>query len=287
MEPLAGVGSDIRGRTLEEQLRAKNGVYDSATSVIWRLGVYEPVHEGWRFTNIGGRTVLNFIGDLAKLEPQSCALEIGSGLGDTCRYLVERFGCTVVGVDMNETQVLHARSMAEDKGMTDRLIFLAASIENPGTIEMLRAFTPARGVDLIYTMDVLILTANPEAILDEAVKLLRPGGWLALNEVTSGPAMTEDVRKYLWEMDGMKSLLAPADYMKLIRDAGMTKLRMVDRTPLALSCFRKMADAFAEKRSEIVEGAGLAHYEDWRQVIDLYIKYFDQGQLLYTQLLAT
>lgn len=268
-------------------MRAKNGVYDSATSIIWRLGVYEPVHEGWRFTNIGGRTVLNFIGGLGKLGPQSCALEIGSGLGDTCRYLAERFGCTVVGVDMNETQVHHARSMAEAKRMTDRLVFVTASIEDPGSMERLRASTPAQGVDLIYTMDVLMLTANPAAILDKTVKLLRPGGWLALNEVTSGPAMTEDVREHLWEMDGMRSLLAPAEYVKLIQDAGMTELRIVDRTPLALSCFRTMANAFAEKRSEMVEGAGLAHYDDWCQAIELYIRYFDQGQLLYTQLLAT
>jgi cyclopropane fatty-acyl-phospholipid synthase-like methyltransferase len=286
-EPSAGPGVDAAGApTLEERLRAWNGVYDSATSVIWQKGVYEPVHGGWRFSNIGGRTVLSFISDIARLRPDSWALEIGSGLGDTSRYVAQRFGCTVVGVDMNESQVRHARALARTTNMEDRLRFVHADIEDHQTIRTLRTLLPENGVDLVFTMDVLMLTANPGAIVRSCAQFLRPGGWLALAEVTSGPVMTEHLRTHLWETDGMQSLLTPTEYAALIREVGFSELRIVDRTPLAIDCFQKMASAFTRQRFEIVEAAGSAQYDDWRNVTDLYVKCFRDGQLLYTQMLA-
>jgi sarcosine/dimethylglycine N-methyltransferase len=281
-----GVGSDPGHRVLEEDLRTRNGVYDSAASVIWRLGVYEPVHAGRRFTNIGGRTVLNFIGELTKLSPGSCALEVGSGLGDTCRYLAELFGYRVLGVDMNEKQVREARRMAESAGMSDRLQFIQASIEDPSAIEAVRDLLPAEGADLTYTMDVLMLTADPGAVITRAGQLLRPQGWLALNEVTSGPAMSDSLRESLWQMDGMKSLLTPSEYAACVREAGLKEFRIIDRTPLALDCFGKMAAAFVQKREEIVAGAGPEHYRDWVSVTDMYLRYFGHGELMYTQMFA-
>jgi cyclopropane fatty-acyl-phospholipid synthase-like methyltransferase len=284
---VAAIGSGgIEPPELEERLRAWNGVYDSATSVIWQKGVYEPVHGGWRFSNIGGSTVLSFLGDIARLRPDSCALEVGSGLGDTSRYVAQRFGCTVVGVDMNASQVRHAREMARATTLEDRLLFVHANIEDQQTIATLRTVIPATGVDLIYTLDVLMLTANPGGVLRSAARLLCDGGWVALAEVTSGPVMSPQLRDHLRDTDGMQSLLTPTEYAALLHEAGLTEVRIIDRTPLAIACFQKMASAFARAGVDIIEAAGREQYEAWRSITDMYITCFCEGRLLYTQMLA-
>lgn len=284
---MAGTGISGAGtRTIQDQLRACNAVYDSADSVLWHRGVYQAVHDGWRFTNIGGKAVLDFIGAAAGLTRASQALEIGSGLGDTCRYLSSQFGCSVVGVDMNATQVRRAREMAHQHGMTGRLTFVQASIEEAATVGVLADLLAVEGVDVVYTLDVLMLTADPASVIRAAVPMLRRGGVLALAEVTSGPRMTDDLRERLWKGDGMRTLWTPAAYAAALRAAGFGTLQMIDRTPFAVRCFAKMADAFRQHEAEIMQDIGAAHYDDWLTITDLYHQWFRNGELQYTQMLG-
>ena len=84
----------------------------------------------------------------------------------------------------------------------------------------------------------------------------------------------------------MRSLLAPDEYTALIRGACFSDLQIIDRTPLAVDCFQKMADAFDRRKSDIVEVAGCARYEQWWQITSFYLELFRNRQLLYTQMLA-
>src|SRR5271165_768045 len=83
------------------RLPSRNTSYDNADDPLWRLLVYEPVHSGREFINIGGARVLDAIA--SKLKPQTCLrlLEIGSGLGANCIYLGTKCGYDITGVDAN------------------------------------------------------------------------------------------------------------------------------------------------------------------------------------------
>jgi sarcosine/dimethylglycine N-methyltransferase len=59
----------------EEEILLKNQIYNHAADPLWRLAVYEPVHDGWEFTNMGGRQVLDFIGMQAGLDSGKEVLE--------------------------------------------------------------------------------------------------------------------------------------------------------------------------------------------------------------------
>ena len=90
----------------------------------------------------------------------------------------------------------------------------------------------------------------------------------------------------LWEMDGMASMLTPAEYGCLIKEAGLSEVRFVDRTPLAVGCFSKIDAALKQHRSQMIEGASLQQYQGWCEVTALYLEWFRTGQLLYSQIVG-
>ena len=100
-------------------------IYDHADDEIWRRAVYQPVHDGWHFANIGGRGFLDFIGVDAPLGPESHVLDLCCGSGAAACYLAERFGSAVTGLDINESQIERARQRAQ--GMS-QLNFLQADV---------------------------------------------------------------------------------------------------------------------------------------------------------------
>ena len=92
----------------DAELLEKNRIYDTAADDIWRRVVYDPVHDGWEFTNMGGRHVLDYVGRLAQASPGRRVVELCSGLGDTCRYLARVFDCEVTGIELNPRQIARA-----------------------------------------------------------------------------------------------------------------------------------------------------------------------------------
>src|SRR5207247_495138 len=58
--------------------------------------------------------------------PADAVLDLGCGLGGPGRFLVDRFGCTVVGVDLLPLRVDLARTLADLTGMHDRVSYRVA-----------------------------------------------------------------------------------------------------------------------------------------------------------------
>src|SRR5262245_19974873 len=127
----------------------KNRIYDHAANGAWRLVVYEPVHEGWAFTNIGGMKFLDYMGHRAYLAPNSTVLELCSGLGDTCLYIANRFGSSVTGLDVNARQVRTARRRLRSVAIGGRPVrFIRADVQT---------WKPDSLFDLVYSLDSLVL----------------------------------------------------------------------------------------------------------------------------------
>src|SRR5579872_2303166 len=82
-------------------LRSQTPSYDNADSPLWRLLVYEPVHAGQEFINIGGVRVLDAIASCLTSRNNVRLLEIGSGLGANCIYLCGTYGYDITGIDAN------------------------------------------------------------------------------------------------------------------------------------------------------------------------------------------
>src|SRR5207244_969472 len=58
--------------------------------------------------------------------PDDHVLDLGCGMGGPGRFLVDRFGCAVVGVDLLDERVTLARALTDMCGMADRISYRVA-----------------------------------------------------------------------------------------------------------------------------------------------------------------
>lgn len=263
----------------DAEVAAKNHIYDGAASFLWQWLVYEPVHGGRAFANIGGAAALDAVARVGRLTHQSRVLELCSGMGDTCRYLAERTGCSVVGVDINDRQIAAAR---------DRL---AARPPARGHVELVhsdvRALKADGRFDLVYAMDSLVLLPDLADLLARARQLLRPGGHFAAAEVTAGPLLSARFRQHVWEEDGFISLVTPEEFVAFLERAGFVDAAVESHQGDATRCFQMIWREAGRRRGDIAATYGPRAYHEWRRLSAIYARAFREQWLSYAWIHAS
>ncbi|SDQ48754.1 methyltransferase domain-containing protein [Natronobacterium texcoconense] len=125
--------------------------------------------------------------ELASLEPRETVLDLGSGSGMDAFVAglhVTETG-TVTGVDMTPEQVEKARTLAAENGFHN-VEFRQGYIEDlPFEDE---------SFDVVISNGVINLSAEKERVFEEAARVLRPGGRLAVSDIISAEQLPESIK---------------------------------------------------------------------------------------------
>ena len=246
--------------------------YSHATSAIWQLAVYDTLHGGRRYANIGGRQLLEHLGSAARLTSASHVLELCCGVGDICRDLAERFGCRVSGVEWNRRQVDHARALPHPS-----VEFIEADV---------RLFDTPTRFDAIAAFDSLSLVPSLDVVLRRSASLLAPGGTLVLSDVVAGPHVTPELQRFMWELDAVVNLPAPDDYRELLTAAELRAIEIADLTHVAEASFDAIGVSLRAHEERLVRECGAADVEEWRDAVARYAGAFARRELLYVCITA-
>jgi phosphatidylethanolamine/phosphatidyl-N-methylethanolamine N-methyltransferase len=97
-------------------------------------------------------------------------LEVGVGTGLSLPYYTQR--CRVVGVDISDDMLDVARRRVEELGMTN--------VEQLANMDVQKLGFANNSFDVVTAQYVVNTVPDPEAALDEFVRVLRPGGELII-----------------------------------------------------------------------------------------------------------
>jgi ubiquinone/menaquinone biosynthesis C-methylase UbiE len=172
-------------------------------AVRWLLG--DELHPG-------GDALSRRLVHLARLGPGSKVLDVASGRGRTARLLASDFGAEVTGIELSAQSVVAAQTEADAAGLGGRVRFVqgdAAALP-----------VPSRAFDAVMCECALCLFPHKGSAAAEMRRVLRPGGVVAISDVTAEP---DDLPAALRGVAGRVACLAEAlpreGYEALLHDA--------------------------------------------------------------------
>jgi len=151
---------------------------------------------------------------LAKLNPGETVLDLGSGGGIDVLLSAKRVGPTgkAYGLDMTD-EMLALANQNKRKAGAENVEFLKGEIE--------RIPLPDNSVDVIISNCVINLSADKDAVLREAFRVLKPGGRFAVSDVVTRGEILPEIRKsvLLW-VGCIAGALEENDYRGKLAAAG-------------------------------------------------------------------
>lgn len=163
-------------------------------------------------------------GAMAAIQTGDTVLDIGSGAGMDAFLAAQRVGVSgrVIGIDMTPAMLNRARAAAEKNGITNVDFRMGYAEQMP---------VDADSVDVILSNCVINLVEDKGAVFQEALRVLKPGGRLEVNDMVFGgavpPALLSSANGWAGCVSGA---LPEQEYVDLVRQAGFTDIRVARST---------------------------------------------------------
>jgi arsenite methyltransferase len=160
---------------------------------------------------------------IASLKEGQTVLDLGSGAGFDSFLAARAVGLAgrVIGVDMTEDMVAKARENASKHGFTNVEFRL-------GQIEALPLEDET--IDVIISNCVINLSPEKQRVFNEAFRVLKPGGRIAVADVVATAPLPDEVKgdwaAYTGCMAGASLI---SDLERMLQEAGFEKIRIAPK----------------------------------------------------------
>lgn len=167
----------------------------------------------------GGQELYRQVARLTRVEADSEVLVVGCGAGVTALHLAREHGARVSGVDADPVLVDRGTEWVRQDGVQDRVSLQAAPHDA----------LPYRDRIFDVVLGELTLASDVRAVdaVREMVRVLRPGGRLALVQLAWKAPVEPERRERLAERLGVRPLML-VEWKRLLRDAGVVHIHTED-----------------------------------------------------------
>ena len=173
----------------------------------------------------GGESTVSYgCGDpitLASLQPGQTVLDLGSGAGLDCFFAAKKVGEAgkVIGVDMTPEMIERATSSAKRMNLTN--------VEfRQGYLEELPV--DPNSVDVIISNCVINLSPDKVKVFNEAFRVLKPGGKLAVSDIVTDGPLPDAIKQSLSAWAGcVAGAVEAQDYIGMMKSVGFSDVSVI------------------------------------------------------------
>lgn len=165
--------------------------------------------------HLGGSAATQRLAELCALGPGQTILNVGSGSGISAIYLVENYGCRVVGIDILPGMVASAERWAQERDLTSQMEFHLGDAQK---LPFDEGF-----FDAVICESVNVFVPDKQKAIGEYVRVVKPGGFVGLNEAIWVKIPSDQVAVIINEATGQE-FQPPQFWQNLLSGAGLVDL---------------------------------------------------------------
>ncbi len=168
--------------------------------------------------HLGGEEATDQLVELCHIREGRSVLDVGCGAGVTPCYLAKKYGCRVVGVDINEEMVERSKERVQREKLEDLVAFRAADAQDLPFDD--------NTFDAVTTESVTAFPEDKQKAVREYARVTKPGGYVGLNESTwlKVPPPPEVVAWASQDLGGPVKPLTGDEWVALMEGAGLKDL---------------------------------------------------------------
>lgn len=158
----------------------------------------------------------------------SRVLDAGAGSGLVASFMAQH-GLLVDAIDLTPMHVEDAKRNVQSRGLEDQITVRLGDYHN------LTEFADS-SYDGVYTMETFVHADDPQRVLQNFYRILKPGGVVAMHEAewTSDSPLLQEVLR----LAHCQNTLQQGSYAKLLQEAGFEDIEIEDLSANALPLWR-------------------------------------------------
>lgn len=221
--------------------------------------------------HFGGIEANDALAALARVTSSDLVLDVCCGLGGPSRYLANKVGCRIVGVDLTESRIAGAIRLTDMTGLSSLASFMTGNaLDLP--------FDDAT-FDVAISQEAFCHIPDKHRLISECVRVLKPGGRIAFTDILATEATAAQTLARLERGLEFRELASRASYVRMLEDQDCRveatedlgdhwRIILVDR----LAMYRSLAD-------QTIARFGRAHFERWDEAYSFFVGCFGTGEL--------
>jgi len=171
--------------------------------------------------HLGGTNATTDLIKMCQLDSHSRVLDAGCGSGYTACLIAREYGSRVVGVDLSEIMINQAIERARKQDLVDKVEFRVGDLFQLPFEDQI--------FDLVIAESVLTpLPGDKKKALNEFVRVLKPGGKVAVNESTVDPTAPPEFLDLVAEHPAIHGHFTPHALRELFMEAGLQLVEMTE-----------------------------------------------------------
>lgn len=262
-----------------DAVRVTKNYYDSDDAhnfyyTIWggedlHLGIYasdqDTIYEASRRTIRQMAEKSGFVGKKARV------IDLGGGFSGSARFLAGNYGWEVVVLNLSEAENQRGRKMNKEQGL-DHLIEVIDGSFNSIPY-------PDESFDIVWSQDAILHSDNRARVLDEAYRVLRPGGEMIFTDPMQADGCPEGVLQPIYERIHLLSLGSPGFYRDYAQKIGFTDMGFEALDDHLTRHYSRVLEEMERREDELVNVVSREYIENMKKGLRHWIDGGKKGYL--------
>ncbi len=182
---------------------------------------YEKIY-GHGFISTGGLDSTREIVKMLNLKAEMQVLDVGSGIGGSAFHMAQEYGAHVHGLDLSHNMLAIAHERLQEMNIDSRVTFEFGDILGHNADAV---------YDVVYSRDAFLHIPDKARLFQTLKRTLKPNGLLFFTDYCWGEGI-HSAEFLAYVVQRGYDLHTPADYGKLVEQAGFIEVQAWDKTSL-------------------------------------------------------